>query len=275
MQIRAEGIGIRQKTVYGGYNPMKTFMDLYGAGYGSKCLYTGFQAGFAARMSAVTVRNGVYKFLYDRVKPRKPTNDLTYKEKICISGFAGGIGAIVANPFEIIAVRSISDIGRSAEFRRDYKSLVDGYNIVSKEAPHGAWRGLTATLAKAVVLNTIMIWPYDQMNEHCWNTFGESTLNKPIAVLWASLFGYLTLPLDNIKTRMQNQFTDVKLNRMNYTGFVDAMKQAWYTESKHFFFVASWTYYAKTVAYAFCTIYTMDVFLEGWKRGANLPEEYM
>jgi len=50
IQIRAEGIGIRQKSLYGGYNPFQIQNQLYSAGYGTSALWTGFTAGFMARM---------------------------------------------------------------------------------------------------------------------------------------------------------------------------------------------------------------------------------
>ena len=92
-----------------------------------------------------------------------------------------------------------------------------------------------------------MIGPYDWMKERCWNVFGENSVNKPIALLWCSIWGTVwTLPIDNIKTRMQNQFADKSLNRMNYAGFVDAMKQSWYVEGSNTYLAGFQTYYAKT-----------------------------
>jgi hypothetical protein len=79
---------------------------------------------------------------------------LTYDEKKVIAGIAGAAGAVFANPFEIIMVRQISDLGRPAEFRRGYVDIVDAYSLISKEAGFGIWRGLSAHVAKAVVLNT-------------------------------------------------------------------------------------------------------------------------
>lgn len=81
IQIRAEGIGIRQKSIYGGYNPFAVYSQLSQAGYTTSVLWSGFQAGYISRMGGLFVRNLVYKFIYDRVKPKKPTNDLTYDEK--------------------------------------------------------------------------------------------------------------------------------------------------------------------------------------------------
>lgn len=96
-----------------------------------------------------------------------------------------------------------------------------------------------------------MIGPYDMMKERVWNVWGVTILDKPIAILWCSIFGAaFSLPFDNIKTRMQNQFSDPKLNRLNYKGLYDAMRQAYVVE-KMWMTPGFYTYYAKTVAYAF------------------------
>lgn len=276
MQVRAEGIGIRQKSMWAGHNPFHIERELGRAGYGVKSLWTGFEAGLAARMTAVTVRNLVYKVLYDRIKPRKPTNDLTYIEKGFLSGVAGACGAVASNPLEIIMVRNVSDLGRSAEFRRDYPSLKSAYEAVGKEGSHGLWRGLSAHLARAVALNTVMIWPYDSMQEHFYNVWGESWLPRPLALVIAAFWGAaLTLPFDNLKTRMQNQFVDPNQNRMNYTGFVNAAKQVFYTEGSLSFWVGFGTYYSKVLTYAFITLFGMDWYLDKCKINAGLAPEYM
>jgi len=127
--------------MYAGYNPFAVYNQLNAAGYTTKVLWTGFQAGFISRMGGLFIRNLVYKSIYDRVKPKKPTNDLTYDEKKLLAGFAGACGAIFANPFEIIMVRQISDVGRPAEFRRNYVGVGEAYSAIAKEAPIGIWRG--------------------------------------------------------------------------------------------------------------------------------------
>lgn len=47
------------------------------------------------------VRNTTYKLIYDQVKPEKLTNDLTVYEKCMLSGFAGIMGALASNLFEV------------------------------------------------------------------------------------------------------------------------------------------------------------------------------
>lgn len=51
---------------------------------------------------------------------------MTYDEKKVVAAIAGACGAVFANPFEIMMVRQISDLGRPAEFCRGYTDIGDG-----------------------------------------------------------------------------------------------------------------------------------------------------
>ncbi len=81
-------------------------------------LYTGFGESLMSRFSYLAVRNTAYKVMYDMRKPKKLTNDLTIFEKMTLSGFAGMMGAIASNMFEVTMVRKIGDLGRTAKFQR-------------------------------------------------------------------------------------------------------------------------------------------------------------
>lgn len=129
---------------------------------------------------------------------------------------------------------------------------------------------------KAVAINVAMIGPYDQMKERMWNIFGESTIGKPVAIIYASLFGTaFALPFDNIKTRMQNQFADKSLNRMNYNGFWDCCRTSFYTETATFSLVGFYTMYGKVLSYAFLTLYMTDAMFDVSRRNSGLAVDYL
>jgi len=49
----------------------------------------------------------------------------------------------------------------------------------------------------------LVIGPFDYLNEKMWITFGDTSFNKPISLLWAAFWGTaITLPFDAIKTRL-------------------------------------------------------------------------
>lgn len=83
--------------------------EIHESGRGVRGLFLGLDSYLAARLSYLMVRNVLYKSIYDVFKPPKVNNDLTHREKAVISGIAGGIGALVSNPFEVINTRTIAD----------------------------------------------------------------------------------------------------------------------------------------------------------------------
>lgn len=73
-----------------------------------------------ARLAYLALRNSLYKIIYDQIKPIKPTNDLTKKEKAILSGAVGGIAAYVTSPLTLISIRQILDTQTKPEWRRNY-----------------------------------------------------------------------------------------------------------------------------------------------------------
>lgn len=229
----------------------------------------------AARLSFLFVRNLTYKIIYDRKKPSKVTSDLNYYEKMMISGIAGAVGAAATNPLEIIKIRTISDLGRPSEFTRGYVSLADGFARIGEETP-GMFRGVGANMLRAFVINSVMIYPYNAINEHMYNAFGDVFTNRIAALLAASVFGTaIGLPFDHVCTKMLNQYGDKTLNRVTYSGVFDCTMKTINVEGMNAFWVGAYPFYLKTLIYASTTIYFSDWVTTGLKRSSGLAEKYI
>ena len=59
------------------------------------------------------------------MKPVKPINDLSNREKAVLSATVGGLAAFVTSPFELIQTRMIADGGVPSEYRRNYASAFE------------------------------------------------------------------------------------------------------------------------------------------------------
>jgi hypothetical protein len=92
-----------------GYNPNKIIREMHSQGGGFAQFYGGFLAHFSGRMLYLSIRNTIYYLLYENQKPAKLTNDITIKDKMIISGIAGGIAGLIISPLELISVRQILD----------------------------------------------------------------------------------------------------------------------------------------------------------------------
>lgn len=105
-----------------GVSGNKIFRQMHELGDGIGGLYHGFQAHLYGRLGYLTIRNTLYKVIYDQVKPIKPSNDLTNREKMVLAGTVGGIAAYLTSPFELISVRQSLDTQIPKAWRRGYDS---------------------------------------------------------------------------------------------------------------------------------------------------------
>lgn len=100
---------------------------MMGRGGGFMQFYGGFESNLYGRLSYLLIRNGIYKIIYDQVKPVKPYNDLTLLEKSELAAFSGGIAAWITTPFALINIRQITDNYTRPEWRRNYKSVASAF----------------------------------------------------------------------------------------------------------------------------------------------------
>ena len=236
-----------------GYSYVKVGMNLLKNGYGFSTFYTGYAASIGARMQFLFVRNCVYRFLYDRFKPQKWNNDLLYYEKGIISGISGIIGTLFSNSLMTKAVLQIGDVGRKEQFKRletDFKGN----------------KGLLANVVRAGLLNTFLIFPYNVMNEKLYVTFGDVFTNRWIAAFIASVVATaISLPFDQIRTRLQYFSSDKARNRMNYRNTLHCANVMFANEGWKSFYAGAQVATMHMFIYTMCTIYFCDVFFENMK----------
>ncbi|KRX10628.1 Mitochondrial carrier domain [Pseudocohnilembus persalinus] len=272
IQVRAEGIGIRNRNFQSGYNPHKVFRQIHATGNGFSQFYYGIESFLASRVSYLLIRNFLYKTIYDRTKPFKPTNDLSHREKAVIAGFAGATAAFATTPLEQINTRFIADGGIHKPNRRNYQSIGDAWSKISSERPGGLFRGGLANVIRAVVLNVSLTGPYDYLNEKSWILFGEMPwVNNTLALIWASIWGTLAVtPFDNLKTRMMIQFPQQELNRIGYKGYMDCIGKIFQNEGIFSFWVGTQAMYYKVFLYSALTLGITNSFTRKWKQEAGL-----
>jgi solute carrier family 25 oxoglutarate transporter 11 len=118
-------VGFRGRRVQQqGYNPFKILRQTHETGVGLSGLYQGFDAHLYGRLTYLAVRNTIYTVIYNQLKPVKPYNDLSYREKAWIAGIAGIAGAVVSHPFTVVSIRQILDTQIKSEWRRNYSEGV-------------------------------------------------------------------------------------------------------------------------------------------------------
>lgn len=200
-----------------GYNPFKILRQVHETGAGLSGLYEGFDAHLYGRLSYLFVRNTIYTIIYNQVKPIKPYNDLSYREKAVIAGIAGIAGAIVSHPFTVVSIRQALDTQIKPEWRRGYSQ--SAFKAVNELLASGeTWQGLKANVWRHLFYNVSLTGPYDYFKEGFFTRFGEYGWVDPLALLLATaISSAATLPIDNIRTRMIQLHKQAERNRINFT----------------------------------------------------------
>ncbi|XP_014483098.1 PREDICTED: mitochondrial 2-oxoglutarate/malate carrier protein-like [Dinoponera quadriceps] len=169
--------------------------------------YSGLTAGLVRQATYTTVRLGIYNQMQDfwRQKYVGPPN---FAILALMAGVAGATGAFVGTPADVALVRMTTDGRLPVEQRRNYKNVFDAFSRIAKEeGVFTLWRGSTATMARAVVVNVSQLATYSQVKYLI-----ATRLNVPETValhFYASMVsGFLTtfnsMPFDIAKTRIQN-----------------------------------------------------------------------
>ena len=117
------------------------------------------------------MRNTVYLGIYNQVKPAKPYNDLSYREKSIIGAIAGAIGAWASHPFSVLSIRQILDIHVKREWRRNYSESV-GEALNQLKASGEAYQGLKINILRHIAYNVSLTGPYDYFKEGFFTRFG-------------------------------------------------------------------------------------------------------
>lgn len=119
---------------------------------------------------------------------------------------AGGIGAFVGCPSDVILIRKQADTMLPEEQRRNYKSVFDAFRrIPAEEGIGGLWKGCVPTMVRAMVLNGTLFSTYEELKEVMFRVMPD---NKDAAWFISSIMAgcaasFASLPFDNAKTKMQ------------------------------------------------------------------------
>lgn len=190
------------------------FRQMHETGGGLKQFYTGFQAHLYGRLGYLLIRNTLYKLVYDVVKPVKPSNDLTIKEKMWLAGTVGGIAALFTSPFELISIRQSLDTQILKAWRRNYADPFSALEALKKGS--GIWHGAGVNVLRHVLLNISLTAPFDWLHERMWIVFGDYGHVKPVSLIFAALVSsIITLPVDNLRTKWMQRHCDPTRNRIN------------------------------------------------------------
>ena len=164
-------------------------------------MYKGIQATWARESIYSTLRLGLYE-PFKQLLGATDTSNTQFYVKFIAGGMSGLVGSAIANPTDVLKIRM-----QAME--------VDNHNIFwhikdvhRNHGIGGFYRGVQATVARAMVLNATQLATYDHI-KHTLINLGILADGKPLHFIASLCAGVVmaacTAPFDIARTRLMNQ----------------------------------------------------------------------
>jgi solute carrier family 25 oxoglutarate transporter 11 len=256
MQLSGEGGGKKvHKTAFHAVANIARQEGVYG-------LYNGLSAGLLRQASYTTTRLGVYQWLEDSVGP----NPNVFK-KLLMGMTAGGVGAVVGNPAEVVLVRMTADGRLPPAERRNYSNAFTAlFRIMREEGVATLWRGTTPTVARAMVLNAAQLGGYSQAKQGLLSSGyfkDDIKLHFAASLISGFLSTAVSIPIDISKTRLQTMKVNEK-GEFPYKGTTDVLMKVVRNEG----FLSLWKgftpYFLRLGPHTIITFVALEQMKKNW-----------
>ncbi|XP_053610895.1 mitochondrial 2-oxoglutarate/malate carrier protein-like isoform X2 [Plodia interpunctella] len=166
--------------------------------------YTGLSAALFRQATYTTARLGSFNVLFDYYKVSYGTPN--FGTKLVLGMMAGGAGAFIGNPAEVALIRMTADGRLPPDQRRNYKHIFNALGrITREEGVLTLWRGVAATITRAMVVNGAQLSTYTQAREMLLPSLGDGMfLHFCSSMVAGAVTSWASLPVDIVKTRVQN-----------------------------------------------------------------------
>jgi hypothetical protein len=240
-------------------SPIKITKDYYSK-FGIKGFYKGLDSAIIRQACYATTRLGIFYSLIDFFK--KQNDNISFFKKSFCSMTAGAIAAMFANPADLILVRMQSDGTLPPEQRRNYKNVGDAFvRVVREEGALSLWRGCGPTAARAVIINWALLAPFEEFKDRLKNTIPDLKKRTIVSSFLASFVGsFISLPFDNIKTKLQKMKVESSTGKYPYDGIIDAFQKSIKNEGVGRLWVGFLTFYVRIGPHVVITLLLNDYF---------------
>ena len=178
---------------------------------GITSLWKGLSAAYVRESTYTSVKLGCYGPIKEKLQ-----GDNSFIMKFISGSISGTLGVLVGNPFDVMKTLSITNTGKNVGL---YKNMTTMYN---QQGFSGFYRGVTANIGRACVLNGTKMSCYDQVKGSIqfYTGWDRKDIKCQASSAFASGFfmAITSAPFDMIRTTLMNQPADKKI----YNGFLDA-----------------------------------------------------
>jgi hypothetical protein len=195
---------------------------------GTMALWKGIQSAWLREASYTSIKLGGYgpiRKLYGADTPDAP-----FFLKFAAGSTSGCLGSMVGNPFDVCKTMMMAD----SKAKVSLPELMG--RMMKEQGIGGFYRGITANMARATVLNGTKMACYDTIKGAVVEKTGwgrKDPRGQFISAIGAGFFMTCTVsPFDMLRTTLMNQPTDRKI----YKGFADAAVQIFKKEGPGAFY---------------------------------------
>jgi len=186
---------------------------------GIRGLYKGITPAALREGTYAGLRMGLYEPLKKLLgEERSKGTELGILGKIVSGSVAGGVGAAIANPTDLIKIRMQAE---GPEDIPRYKSTVHAFStIIKNEGFLGLYRGTIATTQRAMIISAAMMPTYDH-SKHYLREQGIFPRDNIYAHFCSGMMAGFTMavvtsPIDVAKTRIMNQMQNAEFHAGEY-----------------------------------------------------------
>ena len=183
--------------------------------------YKGILTSSAKNIIFCTSKISLYNFLLKKNNFEKNKNYYFF--------FSIFLSTLLVNPFELILMRIQKNLYVNEKNRKNYKSFLDGFQIVKKEEGFkNLFKGSFLFILRSLILN------FSFLSSYCFfqnlPIFQKKKKNQILSLISFSTFfsSLLIMPIDNLKTKFQT--SDFKNSSFN-KGILDCLKKTIQRES--------------------------------------------
>lgn len=224
---------------------------------GIKGFYRGLDSALVRQATYTTARFGIYLNVTQHMKKNLPEGqeNISFGQRCLASLTAGGLGAWFGNPADLALIRLQTDSTLPKDQRRNYKNVADAFTRIAREEGLGAlWKGVGPTMVRAMFLNLGMLGPYDQAKEMISKVTGPTKVaNFGASAIAGFLASFLSLPFDNVKTKLQRMKANPD-GSLPYKGMMDCAMKTIAKEGPLGFYTGFPTYYFRIAPHAMLTL---------------------
>lgn len=233
--------------VYGKVAPMTMIKE-----EGLLCFWKGIQPAWGRESFYASIKIGGYGPIRDALGASG--KDAPFILKFLAGSLSGSIGAAVGNPFDVMKTKMQANAGKNVPVATLAKDFMREQGI------GGFYRGLSANVSRACVLNGTKMACYDKFKGIVTDTTGwgrKDPRGQALSSVGAGFVMTCTVaPFDMIRTQLMNQPVDKKI----YSGFLDAGKS--FIQKEGFFslwrgFIPIWARFAPSAVIQLLTFETL------------------